>query len=87
MLKNNETISYRINCFCEDYSEVDALDMIRLRFELENNPKNREGIIYLEKAIEHFVSLRSCQQAVNPVVCPDCVQSERLTPKEYSVES
>lgn len=90
-MQQENTASYRINCFCEDYSELDALDLIRIRYELKNSEKFGRGICYLEKAIEAFSSCNEFiddSHSLEQEKCDrDNVQSELLTPNQYSVES
>lgn len=86
-MHQQKTAVYRVNCLCEDYSELDVLELIRLRYELKKSNKFSEGICHLEKAIEAFSSCHEsvdshCQEKLGD----DDVQSQLLTPNQYSIE-
>ena len=91
---DKQTISNRINSFCEDYSEIDALDLIRIRYELKKDPlRFSQGLCHLEKAIEEFLKAENtndCRCMENSVKYEknhETAQSELSTPNRYSTEN
>ena len=93
-MHTQKTASYQIDCFCEDYSELDALDLIRIKYELKKSSRFKEGIIHLEKAIEAFSKVDcDCENFHYPEASSqqmedsDNVRSEQSIPSSHLTET